>query len=230
MKKQTTRESGAGRGAPAPRRGRSGSTSGAGSQSQNRNVRVEVCGTCENDIGEDAIGCDECELWFHNTDMCTGLTQDMLDAISRYNGRGIKFVCMKCRLDSCRDKNNSHSGKSDSHVVEMVGQLYQQLRGMCSVVQALADQVKTLTAEIKDRAPSSEPATLPQNHHNRSQPAGTYASVTASHLPQGGSSPDDYRKVVRQELRELEEQRKRKTSLIIRGLGASSASEAVEKF
>ena len=85
-----------GRGA---RRGRSASTTGADVDARKKaNQNVEMCGTCEKEIGDDTIGCDECEYWVHDTEMCSGLTQDMLDAIGRYNGHGIKFVCTKCRL------------------------------------------------------------------------------------------------------------------------------------
>ena len=89
---------GTGRGRGSQRNLRSASTSGdVGGGLKKGNKKVEGCGTCEKKIGEDSIGCDECELWVHNTEMCSGLTQDMLDAIGRYNGHGIKFVCMACR-------------------------------------------------------------------------------------------------------------------------------------
>ena len=43
-------------------------------------------------------------------------------------------------------------------------------------------------------------------------------------------SPEDYRRVVREELRELEERKKRQDSLVIRGLRVSSAAEAKTRF
>ena len=61
-------------------------------------------------------------------------------------------------------------------------------------------------------------------------PLQSYASVTASQPIQPQSVSEDYRKVVREELRELEEQRKRRTSLVIRGLGAPTAKDAVTRF
>ena len=214
------------------RRGRSSSTASVVAGDQGRrtyNVEVEACATCEKELGNNPIGCDECELWFHGTEMCSGLTQDMLDAISRYNGQGIKFVCMKCRIKSSTSRGASPSGKTESHMVEMVSQLYQQLRGICSVVQTLAEQVKSLTAEVKERASSSVLSTHPQAPETSR--AMSYASAAASApAAQCRPPPGDYRKVVRDELRELEEQKKRRNSLIIRGLGASTASEAVRRF
>ena len=218
---------GTGRGRGSQRTLRSASTSGdVGGGPKKGNKKVEGCGTCEKKIGEDSIGCDECELWVHNTEMCSGLTQDMLDAIGRYNGHGIKFVCMACRLAGSSSKND------ETHVIEMVGQMFQQLKGICTVVQALAEQVKTLTTQIGDKMQGSESAThsqLPPTSQTQ-QPPLTYASVTASRTADPVMPSEDYRKIVREELRELDEQRKRKQSLVIRGLGASSANEAVTKF
>ena len=52
-----------------------------------------------------------------------------------------------------------------------------------------------------------------------------------THVPsQGPSASRDYRQAVREELLEQEERRKRKASLVIRGLHASSPADAVTKF
>ena len=61
------------------------------------------------------------------------------------------------------------------------------------------------------------------------------------HIPQRHNQPPsqsaigtemsgDYRRVVREELRELEERKKRQNSLVIRGLRVKTAAEAVDKF
>ena len=54
--------------------------------------------------------------------------------------------------------------------------------------------------------------------------------VSQTHSIPAQSHSRDYRQAVREELLELEERRKRKASLVIRGLGASSALEAVRLF
>ena len=54
-----------------------------------------------------------------------------------------------------------------------------------------------------------------------------------SHVGSGGntsSTSNDYRHVVRAELREMEERKKRASSLVVRGLRVGSASEAAAKF
>ena len=234
MKTRRGAARGAGRGRGAQRRGESVGDvdEDASSAVTNQNAEVSLCGTCEKPLGEESIGCDECEDWLHNTDMCTGLTQDILDAIGRYNGQGIKFVCTKCRLKSSRPKGNSTVGNSETHIVDMVSQLFQQLRGICNVVQSLAEEVKLITSQTRERSSGSESSGHPRPAPNAqsAQSSMTYASVTASPPVHSMSSSEDYRKVVREELRELEEQRKRKNSLVIRGLQASSAREAVAKF
>ena len=58
----------------------------------------QLCGTCNVDVGDSPIGCDDCETWVHSTEMCSGLPETVLDAILEYDGHGIKFQCMNCRL------------------------------------------------------------------------------------------------------------------------------------
>ena len=105
-------------------------------------------------------------------------------------------------------------------MAELVGQLFQQVKGISNIVQELVTQVKALSIQNKPNQPISAP------HPNPS-----YASALASTPGQPNASPSlEYRTLVREELRELEEQRKRRDSLVIRGLGANSAQEAVRNF
>ena len=45
-------------------------------------MAVDICSTCDSDMGDEAIGCGKCETWVQNTEMGGGLTQEMIDAIS----------------------------------------------------------------------------------------------------------------------------------------------------
>ena len=65
------------------------------------------CASCMRDVGNEAIGCDECDGWVHNSEMCSSLTQDVLDTITRYSGGGINFVCTKCRVETSSGKAKS---------------------------------------------------------------------------------------------------------------------------
>ena len=213
---------GSGRGTGAQhRRGRSASVASAiGSHAP---VDVQLCGACCKDVGDDAIGCDECELWVHGTEMCSGLTLDMIEAIGRYNGAGIKFVCMKCRLDYSTKRGCSPSSSTETHLVELIKHLTQQIKGICNQVQDLKSELKNLRAQPKV---TPFPATAPPPDPPSSQVTRTYASVA---VPDPQSSLE-YRKVVREELRELQEQQKRRGSLVIRGMGADSAADAIHRF
>lgn len=199
------------------RRGRSGSTVSAPTDAARG---TQSCGTCDGDVGDEAIGCDECETWVHNTEMCSGLTQDMIGTISRYQGSGIKFVCMKCRVTYTAARGNSPSSSTEPHMAELVGQLFQQVKGISNIVQELVTQVKALSIQNKPNQLTSAPPPNP-----------TYASALSATTGLLNAAPStEYRTLVREELRELEEQRKRRDSLVIRGLEANSAQAAVKNF
>ena len=208
------------------RRGRSASSAGDGAHATSDDV--QLCGSCCKDVGDTAIGCDECEVWVHNTEMCSGLTSDMIEAIGRYSGAGIKFLCMQCRLDFTSRRGCSPSSSTESHMVELVKHLSQQVKGICSQVQELKNEIKNLSTRPKPAHPDQAPAPpAPAPTPIPPVPPTTYAAAAAA---DPGRSPQEYRRVVREELRELQEQQKRRTSLVVRGLGARSAEEAVQRF
>ena len=205
------------------RRGRSASAASAG------DVRLDgLCGTCDADVSDKAIGCDKCDTWFHDSEMCTGLPQDVLKAIERFQGSGIQFICMKCRLEFSSARGNSPSSTTETHLVELINQLFQQFKGLASTVLDLTTQVKTLSSQPRPsqdqsgNPPEPEPPILPAQ---ATQPGRATESAVPSRPP-----TMEYRKMIREEVRELEEQRKRRFSLVIRGLGASTARDAVQNF
>ena len=207
--------------------GRGRSASSAGADVHPSPTDAQLCGSCCKDVGDNAIGCDECEVWVHNTEMCSGLTCDMFEAIGRYNGAGIKFVCMKCRLDYTTKRGCSPSSNTETHMVEPIKHLSQQIKGICNQVQELKNEIKMMSTQHKQVPPDMASVTPPAPTPSPAIPTMTYASAAATNP---GRSPQEYRKVVREELRELQEQQKRRTSLVIRGLCAGSADEAVRRF
>lgn len=207
----------------APRRGRS-QTASSGKPPI---PKTQLCGTCDKDVGDTAIGCDECEVWVHDSEMCSGLPQDVIDAISRHNGQGIKFVCTKCRINVTTSKQSSPPGGNDPPVVELVAQLFQQLKGLCSSVQYLLEMSKARPLDIPASAGQAVPEPAPVAHPFI-QPTHTTGPVTTPAQALGTS--ESYRQIVREELKELDEQRKRRNSLVVRGLGAGDGDEAIQKF
>lgn len=176
-----------------------------------------LCGTCGDDVGANPIGCDKCDQWVHGSQMCSGLPQDLITAILKYDGGGIQFICMKCRMEQVTARSNSPSGNTDPQLAETVKQLHMQVKGMCSIIKELAAQVKAL---------SSKP---PSNAHDAA--AITLAPPVA--LPQPPVPPpaqEEYRDLIREELREQKEREKRRSFLVVKGLTASSTTEFLTKF
>ena len=183
------------------------------------------CGTCSKDVGgrDNCFGCDKCEIWVHGTEMCSGLPQNVIDVILGYSGEGINFICMACRVSQASG-NGSPSAKSDNFKEETISQLFQQIRGLSAALTDLTTQVNTLSAQ---------PRPAPQTECCAGQAGGMAASsVTNTERSQHSHvhPSDGYRVMVREELKELQEREKRKESVIIRGLEASSASDLVIKF
>ena len=96
-------------------------------------------------------------------------------------------------------------------MVELIMQLFQQIQGICMNLQALTEQVRAspgLTA-----APGAAPSTQNQNPAPPTPPASA-----------------EYRTAIREEVRELAERDKRKHSVIIKGLSASTPRDMALKF
>ena len=220
------------RGAAPGRRGRSASVASSSMPAESGTPGAQLCGTCCRDVGDKAIGCDECETWVHNTEMCSGLSMDMIQAIDRYEGAGIKFVCTKCRLDFSAKRGGSPSSSTEMHLVELVKHLSQQMMGICSVVQQLKAEI-CMIRQPESALTNSTNQTINQPTAHVPMPPDPNLMTSASGakpLTVSGPPSPEYRKVVREELRELQEQQKRRASLVIRGLGADSAGAAVRAF
>ena len=175
----------------------------------------DLCGTCGDDVGANPIGCDKCSYWFHSTQMCSSLPQDLINAIMKYGGAGVNFTCVKCRVDRTTTGGNSPSRCSDSNLAETVSQLFIQVKGMCSAIKELTSQVKTL----------SQISNL--DHDAASKPASNSKLTTAPPPP---PPTEDYRTLIREEVKEQKEREKRKTFLVVKGLAASSATDFGTKF
>ena len=204
------------RGRKGSRKGRSASVSVHTPDVQHG---VQLCGSCSQDVGDSPIGCDECEVWVHATEMCSGLPQDMIIAIDKYCGTGIKFVCMKCRVSYATARGGSPSSSTEPHMAETINQLFQQIKGLCSVVTELTNQVKELKS-MPTRPENTAAGTLP--------PPTQTPTPTPAAQPQ--QPPQDYRTLIREEVREQKERDKRRDFVIVRGLAASSTTDFKQKF
>ena len=136
----------------------------------------QLCGSCNGDVGDEAIGCDKCETWVCNTEMCSGLPQHMIDSINRYNGAGIQFNCLKCRVSFVTARGDSPSSHTEPHMAETIGQLVQQMKGMCCNFKDLSTKVDA----IASRPQPARPATTADHTQTQTQ---TYAQAAAGPGP-----------------------------------------------
>ena len=188
---------------------------------------VSLCGTCSKELDDTCIGCDKCETWVHGSVMCSGLPQAVIEAIHGYSGEDISYICMNCRVIRASGTSGSPSAKSESYMAETMSQLFQQMRGMCTVLMELANQVKDLSSQvILNQAEKTRPAS--QEHQTDREMQGKSQTRNQHNTDTGPSG--EYRSVVRQELRELQERDKRKDSVVVRGLEASSPADLAARF
>ena len=92
-------------------------------------------------------------------------------------------------------------------MMELVTQIFQQMKGLCNTVQNLVDQVKMISSKPVP-APNSTPT------------------------PQSPAKPrqDEYKATIRKEILEMNERDKRRTSIIVKGLSARSPRDLAQKF
>ena len=183
--------------------------------SQARTGERHNCGMCDQDLGSaDCIGCDECESWLHANVMCTGLPDALIKSLLDYGGTGVKFVCSKCRVASCAVQTSSSPSagpqRQQESNEELIKQLFWSVKGICIAVRDLTSRLD---------------ATLDQLSSNRPKPSPSVAPPT-TYSP----DPEQHRRQIREEVREMQEQAKRRQSVIIRGLGVSSLSGVASSF
>ena len=168
------------------------------------------CGVCGVEVGVDGIGCDCCTKWFHPTSVCTGLTSGVIQIITGQNP-GLFYKCTICRcLGTSPLQGNSSSLAQASHGTALDQQTGAQLFEM---VRALTICVTKLTDKVADISASP-----------------SYQSGNVRVGPSDQSSSYRTRDELYSELWEFEDRKKRRESLIVKGLSCSSDSEFSSKF
>ena len=170
---------------------------------------VQYCVSCTKVADDSVVGCDTCERWVCNTVMCSSLPQQLLDAINDYEGDAITFICIQCRIA----RQGSPTKASQTQMIELVGQLFQQIQGICTTLQGLTDKVTFLTNQ-------------PQTSH--AEPAPTSTQHPPSQVPT--KPAEEYRAIIRDEVKEMREREKRRQSVIVKGLKAKTGTELSSKF
>ena len=200
------------------------------------------CGMCCLMVGDDGIGCDRCSTWFHPSEMCLGLSQNSIHLIvESEDSDALLYLCTACRLKpgtgAWTKSKGRHSKKEDESQNQLIHQLFQTVRGLCSEVANLSRKISSALNNSQDslapghsqlsNGPSySEVASNP-HAHARAHPA---PSTSQSAQRQAAQGESQYRTMVRQEVREIQEREKRRHSVVIRGLSATTPAGIVSEF
>ena len=213
---------------------------------------IHNCGMCKLVVGDDGIGCDRCSVWFHPSEMCMGLSQTSIHIIAESeDSDALLYLCTSCRLKPgtgawTRTKQKRSNGDLDEGQNQLILQLFQTVKGLCAEVAGLSEKIKTAfslgsaSAGISQQTSSDNRSysealagrqTTRQGQHLRDREAHRVEDVTQLHGPgRDIHSDSQYRTVVRQEVRELQEREKRRFSLVIRGLSSNTPTGVVAEF
>ena len=162
----------------------------------------ELCGVCNIVVGNDGIGCDQCSHWYHPTTQCTGLKSNTIACIQEEGGDTIRYVCSECR---CQPRLHNQAGSANISAPgpelsqDAMGQLFE-------MVKSIAQSVALLTTKFESIVSSGVSNSL----HNMP------SAVTA-----GGTTRDS----LFAEFHEFDERKKRKESVIVRGIVAANEAE-----
>lgn len=193
-------------------------------QTHGQSPNVHSCGMCGHPVGQTAIGCDRCSGWVHPTEMCSGLPSDAISTIADLSGDAVLFICTNCRIQpSDRTKTRLESGDANSGHNQLIQQLFLSVKGICSAVMGLTAKMDRILSENQNSV-----TVIPQPQLQAPVPG----NPTQPTCPGPASHPesDEYRSVIRQEMREIQERAKRKQSVIIKGMHANTPRELINKF
>ena len=197
-----------------------------GSSADSRGASATICGTCKSPVGDDCIGCDWCDEWFHPKAICMGVAANTIQDIIRLSGEGISYVCLQCRVNkrvpskspaSRRSTTGGDSGQEPDQR-EVVKQLAEMVTAMCMTVQTLVDKVDVISSRMDSFLSSASTA---QSAAPLPSPAIDEATLDAK---------------IRDQCRELRDRERRRRSVIIRGVpntdvsGVCNIFQAVSNF
>lgn len=194
--------------AMAPWRGNNkrGGGSNCKTSSHRSDLQNACCGMCGGATDDsNSVGCDSCPLRFHNTSLCTGLPQSTILALKDVRHEDVGYECTGCRIRSGgQSQGKARYGAGLAGDGGSVGQLHETVKALCATVKDLERKVSALT---------------------KSQ-----ASMNTVDLLSSLTNYPDISPAIRKEIIEMEERRKRKESVIFRGLVSADIDDAKEKI
>ena len=163
---------------------------------------VASCSLCLSSLeGFDVVGCGDCSRNFHAEKRCLGVDDSVIKVLLGDNGGAVKYVCCTCRLGTKTDS------REEGCTVQILG-----------IISSLAADIKVLTESVmKLQQSEPKPLIIPESGSNPEiSPNGSL----------GNNNGVMHREDVLLEVREICEREKRKESIILRGVGDVSVSQA----
>ena len=166
-------------------------------------------------MNNNGIGFDRCDLWFHPTPECTGLTTPVLNYIGSLGGTAVVFVCCSCKVTSANPSTNSSTDASNASISQCLPQLF-------NVIKSLAETVANLTTQVQLSMSSQS------LRHSNIPPSSDVPSL--SHALTSSTSSSISREQIFTDMRDFEERMKRRDCVIVRGSTSTNEAEFRSEF
>ena len=200
----------------------------------------DKCGMCKLVVGDEGIGCDRCTSWFHPSEMCMGLSKNSIHVIvESEDSDALLYLCTACRLNpgtGTWTKSKERRPKTEDGQIQVIMQLFQTVKGLCSEVANLSEKINAVVDQKQGMDANSA-----QPPHDRMYSEVTRRTPAQTQIPAPSMGPqltqppatlneNQYRSVASQEVREIQEREKRRSSLVIKGLASTSPAGVVTEF
>lgn len=172
-----------------------------------------VCFFCQGLVVLHVIVCGSCKQSFHARPACVGISGSAIQCLVDDDVGALQFVCCSCRIG--RNSKLQTTNLSSDHC-----EIFSQLN---LIIMELASQVRKIEESLKQGSSSSAASSSLVTRDDVIQ------IIRENRLQVKDSRPVDAGEV-RMEVRELQEQSKRKESIIVRGMRGSSLAQVNSSF
>ena len=173
----------------------------------------QQCAFCSGKIVDMAIACHSCGSCFHGVPGCVGVSVQTINCIMN-DKDAIKYFCCDCRLH----QDSGRATLGDSSMTAAVSQMYK-------MVALLAKNVENLMNRM-DSLPVAQG--VHNNDDRKEVPQDVVRDLVRKEIPR--VTQEIKKEDIRSELRELDDQNRRKQSIILRGFRVQTVEMVKTKF